>query len=482
MRPKSLLHFKVLLALFLIELFVDASMVSAQKTDGFTLQKTPGLALVKPQPWSKPDDATVMEFEAFIDRTSTGGANSGYYEFHTNNGDKCQIASGRVVKIVVYPDSTQIKKMIVPEDREKVQAAVEELTEAMHNLPAPGVRLTLSLKTLEGELKKFDSGQIKNEGTWLPRVEFIHDQSDKLVRLLEEDINTADPPDSFDLTIDAKYIALVEYSQSDPLLQPKVNELLANYTALVRKENRVRQLALLADPKLAPTQATAAVKLLRTLRPEDDPASAAYLQAWDASFDTVKTSRAEADTLALKLESEMAAVTAANLPPQLSPLLASGLGNLNQTMLTLKGTTPSPPPPLLTEAGKAMIVCTVGEGLKNWITFFSENQFLQAQDLLSKISAQTVQIGPETTRAVGEMQKVTTLKVDEFIRLREQAKLLADSGKTAEALPAYEKAYAVIPDSTVSEEIERLKKKLAPPKATAPPITTALEETVPPAQ
>lgn len=482
MPPSSFLRFKVFSTLVLIGIgfFAYPLMVSAQKSDGFTLQETPGLALVKPQPWSKPSDATVMEFKAFIDRTSTGGAKSGYYEFYTSSGNKRQIPSGRVVQVVVYPDPARIKKIIVPKDREMVQAAVEELTKAIKDFPATKVQLTPSLKALVGELKNFDSGQIKIEGTWIPRKDFIYNQSEKLARLLEADINTADPPDSFDLTMDAKYVALVEYAQSDPSLQPIVNELLATYTARVRKDKRGELLALLADPKVSSTQAVAAVKLLRTLRPEDNPASAAYLQSWDASLDTVKSSRAEADQLAVKIESEMTTVTADTLPPQLSPELATALGNLNQTMTAFKNT--KPPPTLLAEADKALTVCTVGEGLKTWITFFSENQFLKAQDLLSEVSHQATLIGPETTRVVGELQKITALKIDEFTRLREQAKLLADSGKLAEALATYEQAYAVIPDSTVSEEIEKLKKTLnpAPDKATTPDNTAAPDKATTP--
>lgn len=462
MRQSLLLHSVVFPALLAVGFLVDTTVVSAQSPDGFTLQETPGLALVKPQPWSKLSDATVLEFEAFIDRTSTGGANSGYYEFHTRAGNKRQIPSARVVKVVVFPDLARIKSLIDPKDRAEVQEAVDEISAVIIDFPATKVQLTPSLKRLAGEIKKFDAGQIKTAGTWIARKEYISAQAKKLTRLLKADIANANPPDSFELKIDPKYVALVEYSQSDASLKPLVSELLADYTDRVRLEKRGKLLAALADPAITSPQAAAAVAELRTLKPEADPASAAYLKSWDAALATLKTSNTEGDKLAINLETEMAAVPADSPELKLSPVLAQGLADLNRTMMVFKATTP--PAPLLADAHKTLALCAVGVGVKEYAVLFEENQFLQAQDLLSELSSQAVLVGPETTRVVGEFQKSTSFKIDEFTRLREQAKLLTDSGKTAEALAMYEQAYAVIPDSTVSAEIEKLKAIIAPAK------------------
>lgn len=462
MRQSFLLHSLVVPALLAVGFLADTTVASGQSADGFTLQETPGLTLVKPQPWSKLSDATVLEFEAFIDRTSTGGANSGYYEFHTRGSNKRQIPSGRVVKVVVYPDPSRIKSLIDLTDRAEVQESVDAISAVMTNFPATKVPLTPSVKALAGEIKKFDSGQIKTNGTWIARKEYISVQAKKLTRLLKADIATANPPDSFELKIDPKYVALVEYSQSDASLKPMVSELLADYTDRMQVEKRGKLLAALADPSITSTRAAAAVAELRTLKPEADPPSATYLKSWDAALATLKTSHAEAEKLATNLETEMAAIPAGSPEPKLSPALEQGLADLNRTMMVFKAT--SPPAPLLADAKKTFAVVAVGVGFKESANLFKENQFLQAQDLLSELSAQAALVGPETTRVVGELQKSASFKIDEFTRLREQAKLLIDSGKAAEALAMYEQAYAVIPDSTVSAEIEKLKVIVAPAK------------------
>jgi len=463
MRPRFLLQPMVFPVLLVTGFLLGARIAPAQNADGFTLQETPGLALVKPQPWSNLSEATVLEFVAFIDRTSTGGANSGYYEFHTLGGNKRQIPAARVVKVVVYPNSARIKSLIDLKDRAKVQSSADEISKIITNFPATKIQLTPSFKLLAGELQKFDMGQIKTDGTWIARKEYNRAQAQKLTRLLKADIANANPPDRFELKIDPKYVALVEYSKSDPSLKPLASELLAGYTDRVRVEKRGKLLAMLKVPSITSAKAAAAVAELRTLKPDADLPSAAYLKSWDAALATVKASNAEAGQLAVSLETEMAAVPADNPQPKLSPALEEGLGNLDRTMMAFKASTP--PEPLLADAQKTLAVCAVGVGLKKCSVLFEENQFLQAQDLLSDLSSQAVLVGPETTRVVGELQKSASLKIDEFTRLREQAKLLAtDSSKNAEALAMYEQAYAVIPDSTVSAEIEKLTAIVAPAK------------------
>ena len=52
-------------------------------------------------------------------------------------------------------------------------------------------------------------------------------------------------------------------------------------------------------------------------------------------------------------------------------------------------------------------------------------------------------------------------KSSEFTRLRDEAKLLADSGKKSEALEKFEAAFFVIPDSDVGQQILQLRQDLS---------------------
>ena len=69
--------------------------------------------------------------------------------------------------------------------------------------------------------------------------------------------------------------------------------------------------------------------------------------------------------------------------------------------------------------------------------------------------------GPVTTRAVSGLRRQAVGKIEQFTRLRGEAKLLADSGKKPEALAKFEAAFSVIPDSDVGQQIEQIKQDIS---------------------
>ena len=86
-----------------ILLCFTAVTLRSQPGDGFNVQERAGVVLVKPQPWSKNAEATVLEFQSFINRTADGTSGAGYYEFRTKNADRRQVQVGRIVKLCCLP-------------------------------------------------------------------------------------------------------------------------------------------------------------------------------------------------------------------------------------------------------------------------------------------------------------------------------------------------------------------------------------------
>ncbi len=84
---------------------------TAQSVGG-SVQEKAGIALVKPQPWAKDSEATVVEFQSYINRT-------GYYEFASKSGTKRQVPASKVVKVVEYSVPEQIQEMVTAEERQK---------------------------------------------------------------------------------------------------------------------------------------------------------------------------------------------------------------------------------------------------------------------------------------------------------------------------------------------------------------------------
>lgn len=435
----------------------------AQSTDGFTVQERPGIVLVKPQAWSKESDATVLEFEAYTDRTAAGGA-AGYYELRTKASPKRQVPLSRVVKFVVYPDPQLIQEVVTPAEREAIQTSITELKTLITRFPATRSYLTDPLKKMETEAARFDAGQVKTAGSWITREAYLKAQANRLFDLLQGEISRALPPGSFDLENDPKYLALVEFSQKDPSVKTRTAALAASYGKVQRTEKRKSLLARLADPALSLAEAGRAVDDLKVSQPGEDPRSAAFVKAWESGTATVKDLSEQAAKLAAAIEQEMAAVKVEEVPPQLSPTLDQQVSALNDKMRTFA--TSRPPPQFLTALKQATAVGAVGTDFKKLATIFGENQFLSAKEVLDPLSRQAASIGPETSRVISGLQRFAATKIDEFTRLREEAKLLADSDKKAEALVKYEDAFSVIPDPAVGEEIARLKP--ADPAAPAP--------------
>jgi len=110
------------LLLALLVLASTGRLLSQAAVDGSTIHEKSGIALIKPQAWSKEGEATVFEFQGYIDRAS-GGA--GYYEFRTKL-DKRQVPVSRIVKIIIYPDPAQFTEVITQADRQKLVTTTAE--------------------------------------------------------------------------------------------------------------------------------------------------------------------------------------------------------------------------------------------------------------------------------------------------------------------------------------------------------------------
>jgi len=177
-------------------LCLTAASLHGQPGDGFVVRERPGVVFVKPQPWSKDSEATMFEFQAFINRTAEGGSGAGYYEFRTKNAERRQIPTARIVMLVVYPDVQQFQNIIRPEERQVLVSGIEELRRVIAKYPSARTYLDPSIDKLNEEVARYDSGNVKTEGVWIPRETYVTRAANKLAGLLKADIARASPPSS----------------------------------------------------------------------------------------------------------------------------------------------------------------------------------------------------------------------------------------------------------------------------------------------
>lgn len=446
-------------AIALVTVAASAFAQTQTPADGFTLQERAGIVLVKPQAWSKETEAVVIEFQAFTDRTASGAAGAGYIEFRTKGADKRQVPTARIVKMVVYPDPKLVREVISTKDREALGAVAADLKATIAKFPATRTYVEPALKKVNEELAIYDSGKVKTGGNWVDKDAYAADRARTFSTQIKPDIINAEPPSSFDLASDPRFLALEDLAKTNASIKPLVAELSTLHGKRVRGEQRSALLVKLAEPDLTFVEAKGAVARLKTLQPEEDPRSVLFLKNWDAGVSKLNTITSDGKKLAAALETEMAAVKAEDALPQISPALDKEIASLNISLSSLTSSKQTPAS-LLAEVAQAQAVCATASALGKLKGLFDARQYLEAKDVLDSVGVQTSKIGPETTRVIASLSRTTATSIAEFSRLREEGKVQADANKPAEALAAYEKAFAVIPDSAVGEQIALLKEKL----------------------
>jgi hypothetical protein len=436
-----------------------APLPAAQSGSGFVLQKRAGVVLVKPQPWSRDNEATVLEFQAFINRTADGGFGAGYYEFQTKNADRRQIPTARIVKLVIYPDVQEFGDIIGQPDRRVLVSVIEELERVAAKYPSSRSYLAPSIGKVTDEITQFDSGNVKSEGVWIPKQTYIKRLATKLAGQLKAEIARAQPPSSMKLEEDPRFISLKGLAGTDEQAQRLATEVSTHLEGLVRDEKRKDLLARLARPSTTLSEAKAMVEQLRALRPSEDPKAAAFVKTWTSGLVTAEAASAEAEEICASLERELAEFKSPEGLPTISAELDKQIFALNGRITRFMAT--HPPSQLVGLTQRAAAVCDTEADFTKLKAIFVGKQYLDAKDVLDNLAGRASLIGPQTVRVVTTLQRSTVERIEEFTRLRAEGKLLAESGKKLEALEKFDAAFAVVPDAEVGQQISQLKEEVS---------------------
>ncbi len=435
MVPRSLPVFARLLAFVCLTSFAGAQPV-----------EKPGVALVKPQAWSQPSQATAMEFRSYTDRSVKTTPGAGYFEFRTERGQTTQIPAGRVVKMVIYPEVPV--ELVTIEQREALQKAVDDFTEIARTFPSAARPLDPSIKMLTAEAAKFDGANVKVEGAWQPRATYFRQKASKLVELANADIASSGP--DFNLEMNQYYLGLLDLARAEPSVKPQADAVKAAFDLRSRKNSRDGVLAQLAAPSVTRAQAEPLVAKLRTLSPAEDPAAAAYLRNWDNAV-------AAAGDVTRVIE-EARTSFEADLKDGSTSVDAETAQKVREAAALLARFRAGAPPAAI------KVPSDVADAMSAYIEEFpavqkkiSEKMFFDAKEIVDPISVRITAVGPYAAAAVRTVQRQIGEQIEKFSRLRDEAKLLADTKKSAEALRKYEEAYAVIPAPDVAAQMEVLK-------------------------
>jgi hypothetical protein len=436
MIPFALLSCSVLLPL----------LSPAQTADGQRGKDKPGLALVKPQAWSKDDQATVLEFLTFANH-------SGYYEFRTARSPKYQVPTAKIVKVVVYPESPQ--SITTPEQRTSLQGVVEEFASLSAKFPSAARQLNKAAAPLKADAAKYDAGNVKEDGQWVPRSAFYKQKATALANLLRPELVEAPNIKEVDLATNQYYIGLQDLAKVEPSVGAVVGSIRSLHQSLVRKADREALLGQLDSPTLDFEHAGALVKQLKALHPDEDARANLFVQNWDAAVASAgQLTKQITDTQA---QFESAMPDDSGEVPGIPPELSSSLDKLGEAVKTYRSGSPPPAIPVPLQLADAMMAC--GNKLPGLAKQIQAREFLDAKSVLDTLGNQAAPIGPQTTKILSGLQKKLAADIQKFQALRTEAKLLAENDKIEEALKKYQQAHDIIPSKDVAAQIDLLKKQ-----------------------
>lgn len=428
-------------------------LLTAQTGDGLRPQNKTGIALVKPQPWSSDDQATVLEFQAFTDRTVKSSPGAGYFVFRTARTPEYQVPAARVVKLVIFPEVPT--SLSTAEERAQLEATIKDLEAVAKQVPAAATPLKTPLTALKNDASKYDSGFIKTDGSWVARRDFFRQQASMLVTLARTDIDEAEDIRTFDLNSNQYFRGLQELAATETSLRPLVEGVRGYYDAARRKATRSGLLEKLQRPGLSQRDAEILVAEIRKLRPTEDAKANLFLKQWDEATAAAGELTRQIEEVQGEFENAMAAAEGG--APVVSPELA---GKVNAVSSAVERFRAGNPPAAVT------LPLPAADAMKNMVVQLpaitksvASKQFLDAKESLDPLVRDAGKIGPKTSAALMVLQRHVTGEIEKFVKLRNEAKVLADADKIEEAIAKYEAALSVIPDREVKARIEELKKQ-----------------------
>lgn len=419
-----------------------------QTADSQAAKDKPGIALVKPQAWSSNDQASVLEFLSFTNH-------SGYVEFRTAKIPNYQVASAKLVKIVVYPDSPQF--LTNGEQRAALQKAIEDFAALSQAFPGAASPLNKAIAPLKADAAKYDAGNVKDNGQWMLRSAYYKQKAAALAELLRPELLSAPKIKEFDLHSNQYFLGLQDLAKAEPSVQTVVESLRALHASLVRKVDRDELLSQLSSTTMSFEVASDLVKQLKALQPREDARANLYVQSWDTAVASAsKLTRQITDTQT-KFESDMTGPDESGKVPAISPELSASLESLADATKAFRSGSPPPVIRVPLQLADAMLACR--EKFPRLAGQVQSHEFLDAKTVLDPLISQAEIIGPKTSSVVAGLQKEINGQVEKFQSLRNEAKMLAQNDKIEDALKKYQQAYAIIPTKDVAAQIESLKKQ-----------------------
>ena len=434
---------------FFLALLTVATL-SAQTSlsgDGRQAVEQSGVVLVKPQKWSKPNEAVVMRFTAYTNR-------GGYFVLRTPSGQERQVWVDQIVGGVPIPSPEIPAEIITPTQRNALQDQVGRLKQLVILVPSAKIDIEQFAKPLVEAIKRYDAGEVRVNGTWEQASQYRSKEFYLAENALKKSIDSETDKSKFDLEENALFNQLVELSKNDTTLQAKVEAIRVDLQKQIAVQNQAQILDQLSNPNTSDADAS---QLLAELRAIKDPYSRVTLILEQAV--TAGLLQQEISKFQKEVEAYFAALTPGDTPPKLSITLELQVQILSEQVAKFRSS--APPVAVRIPEENTRALSEISTGLPKLSSLFEQRNYSEAANVLSLFTPLAARIGPRTEAVFVSLKRAATKQLDLFTKLRTEGEVAEKEGNTKEAIAKYSAALEVSPNAELSAKIEQLKN---PPK------------------
>jgi hypothetical protein len=421
----------------------------AQDRDGNTVVQTAGIALVKPQPWSKPSEAEVVKFSAFTDRTARGSAGAGYFVLRLPSGKDTQIPAARVVKLILQPKTPA--ELIEDSQRRELQKSIDDMKAAIAAVPAAGTVISEYLKPFQAMASQYDAGGVMTSpDKWETRDKYLQLEIQKVELRLRRAMADAKIKKDFDLNTNADFAKLTELAASDSALQARLDAMQVECAKLVSREEQDAILVKLQSP-LSPSAAAILLDKLKSLS-DPSPRTASVLRQAEVAVELTK----EIDALKLGIESlwNEESLSKGILPP-VSADLSTQIGSLTSKLAVFRA---GSPPAGIWLPSPAFDACVaLKDALPTLQARLTERDYKAVIDGVTALSPSGRQIGAKTIQALESIKSYSEGQIAKFSALVDEGNTLLAGTDKKLAVAKFQDALAVMPDANLEKRIAEIK-------------------------
>ena len=433
-----------LIGLFLV--LVTSVTLSAQSQlsgDGRQAVQKSGIALVKPQKWSKTNEAVPVRFTAYTNR-------GGYFVFRTPSGQERQVWVDQIVgsKPILEPEMPD--DILDSSQRNALQTQISDLKSLAAQSPSAAIELGQYTKPFIEAVQRYDAGEVRVNGTWEPVSEYRASQFYDAQVVLQKSIWKEVDKSKFDLEENSNFKQLVELSKNDASLEAKVQAIRDDFQKRALSDRQHKIIEQLTNPHTTEPEAQSLLKELDAFKNPDEKTKAILQQAVTAGI-----LNQEIQKIKQALESYFAGQSPSKTPPKLPINLELEIQILARQISTFRMT--SPQVGIRLSDATARAIAEVSGGLPKITSLFDRRNYVEATTLLTNLNSQAANIGPATQRVILSLQVAATKKVDLFSKLRAEGDTEEKAGNIPAAIEKYNAALEISPNAELSAKIEQLK-------------------------